>query len=120
MNKLGSLFLDDFIKENKPVFFQLTGRGVLFIIGGIVTPSVTTLLFFFGYQDFLVAAIALILFAPTLVFGLGIDRKLSLVERFYFWILTKRRIYQLENQDRKEYHPRDFIQEKTVRETDPL
>lgn len=127
MNKLGSIFLDDFIKENKPVFFQLTGRGVLFIIGGIMTLSVTTLLFFFGYPDLLVGAVTLCLFAPTIVFGLSIDKKLSLVERLRFFLLLKRRLYQLEDQleyskyrNRKEYHSRDFIQEKKVRETDPV
>ncbi|MBF0787158.1 MULTISPECIES: hypothetical protein [unclassified Streptococcus] len=124
MNRLGSVFLDDFVKERKPVFFQLTGRGVLLIIGVVVTLSVTTLLFFFGYPDLLVVAVTLLLFFPTIVFGLSIDKKLSLMERFSFFLLIKRRVYQTEDFDekssRKEYHSRDFIQAKTVRETDPV
>lgn len=120
MNRLGSVFLDDFVKEKKAIFFQLTGRGVFFILGVLVTLSVTTLLFFFGYPDLLVVAVALCFFTPTIVFGLSIDRKLSLVERFCFFLLLKRRLYQIEDDSRKEYHSRDFIQAKRVRETDPV
>lgn len=97
---------------------------MLLIIGVVVTLSVTTLLFFFGYPDLLVVAVTLLLFFPTIVFGLSIDKKLSLMERFSFFLLIKRRVYQTEDFDekssRKEYHSRDFIQAKTVRETDPV
>lgn len=123
MNKLGSIFLDDFIKEDKPVFFQLTKRGVFLIIGMIVTFGVSTLLFFFNYPDLLVGTLTLCLFAPTIVFSFGIDKKLSLVERLSFFLLLKRRVYQIEetiDPSRKEYHSRDFIQEKKVKETDPI
>lgn len=119
MKRLGSLFLDDFVKEDKPVFFHFTKRGVLLVIGTVTTLSVSTLLFFLGYPDLLVVVVTLCLFTPTIIFGLGIDKKLSLVERFYFFLLLKRRLYQMEDHTRKEYHSRDFIQAKTVRETDP-
>lgn len=89
------------------------------MIGTVTTLSVSTLLFFLGYPDLLVVVVTLCLFTPTIIFGLGIDKKLSLVERFYFFLLLKRRLYQMEDHTRKEYHSRDFIQAKTVRETDP-
>lgn len=119
MKRLGSLFLDDFVKEDKPVFFHFTKRGVLLVVGTVTTLSVSTLLFFLGYPDLLVVLVTILLFAPTIVVGLGVDKKLSFVERFYFFLLIKRRLYQMEDHTRKEYHARDFIQAKTVRETDP-
>ncbi|MGT2949851.1 hypothetical protein BU202_00810 [Streptococcus cuniculi] len=120
MNKLGSIFLDDFIKEEKPILFQLTGRGLLLVFGGTLTLGVTTLLFFFDYPDWLVFVVAASLFSPTMIIGLSIDKRFSFSERFYFFLLTKRRIYQIEHRDRKEYRSSDFIQAKNVRETDQI
>lgn len=120
MEKLGSEFLDDFVKEDKPIIFQLTARGLILILGLILSIAVVTLLFFYEYPDLLVAAVAVLTLAPTVILGLGFDKKFSLRERFYFMVLIKRRIYQTELTDRKEYSISDFLQEKTVRETDPL
>lgn len=120
MNKLGSIFLDDFVKEEKPILFQLTGRGLWLIFGGVLTLGVTTFLFFFEYPDWLVFVVAASCLLPTVIFGLSIDKRFSFAERFCFFLLTKRRIYQMENQSRKEYHSSDFIQAKNVRETDQI
>lgn len=120
MDKLGSEFLDDFIKEDKPIIFQLTARGLILVLGLILSIAVVTLLFFYEYPDLLVAGVAVLTLVPTIVFGLGFDKKFSIRERFYFAVLLKRRLYQTELSSGKEYSISDFLQEKTVRETDPL
>lgn len=120
MEKLGSEFLDDFIKEDKPIIFQLTARGLVLVLGVITSIVLITVLFFYGYPDVLVVAVAVALLVPTVIYGLGFDKKFSLRERFYFMVLIKRRIYQTELNTRKEYTIGDFLQEKTVRETDPI
>lgn len=120
MEKLGSEFLDDFIKENKPIVFQLTARGLVLVIGLIVSVALITFLFFLGYPDVLVATVATLLLVPTVICGLGLDIKFALRERFYFAVLLKRRLYQTELTAGKEYSISDFIQEKTVRETDQI
>ncbi|HEM3467935.1 TPA: hypothetical protein U1B12_001070 [Streptococcus suis] len=120
MQKLGSIFLDDFVIEDKVVLFDFTLRQIVLVVGFVVSIILVGILFFLGYPDVLVYIIGAIPLLPTIFYGLKLTQRLQLKERWRFIVLIAERHYQTEVTPVKEYSTSDFIQEKTVRETDPI
>lgn len=118
MDNLGSQFLEDFIKEDKPFLFGLTKRHLFLRVGLVVSVAILIYLYWIGFPDTLTALIGAILIIPTMLFGLSFDKRISLIERFYFGLLIKRRVYQTQHIIVKEYTRSDFIPEKGTSETD--
>lgn len=118
MDNLGSQFLEDFIKEDKPFLFGLTKRYLFLMFGLVVSLAILIYLYWIGFPDMLTALIGAVLIIPTMLIGFSFDKRISLVERFYFSLLIKQRVYQTQNTIVKEYTRSDFIPEKGTSETD--
>lgn len=108
--KLGSEFLREFNEGGeKPLFFNITKRDLIFYTGVVVTVALELPIIFFNSSDLLLYTLALILIPPLVLYKSGYDQKLK--ERLRYLFTVQNRAYLTEFDTEKEINS-GFIQKE--------
>ena len=118
MNKLGSEFLKAFSVYDRPVFGSLTKRQLVMMIGVVLGGIAITTVIILGLPDIFMYLSGGIIVPPFVIYGMKKD--IEIKEKMKFAFTIQKRYYQTETRKGQGYQANEFIQEKSVKETDKI
>ncbi|MFM0788399.1 PrgI family protein [Streptococcus suis] len=116
MNKIGSEFLKEFSGYESNFFWKFTLRQTVLLVGVLITAVFGTAIVYYKLPEFLIYILGGILLPPFVIYGL--KKEEALFDKVRFFFLITERIYQVEDKNWREYSKNEFVQSKTVSETD--
>ncbi|MDN5469881.1 MAG: PrgI family protein [Lactococcus raffinolactis] len=118
MNKLGSEFLKPFSDYDRPVVGSLTKRQLVMMIGIVLGGVAITTVILLGLPDIFMYLSGAIIVPPFIVYGMKKD--IEIKEKVKFAFTIQKRYYQSEIRKGQGYQADEFIQEKSIKETDKI
>lgn len=93
---IGSEFIQDFDSNNEKFLFFSSKRIFILWLSIFLGTLVTAPVLWFELPDIIYYVFDITIVTPMLFFGMSLDKRLEIKERYYFMVLETLRVYQTE------------------------